>query len=70
MRKAEDGGWRKRNKLARSTCLQISGGLANVSAAWRPPSHLMKHREERDAFAILKSPKSVNANVPYSRKPN
>lgn len=29
-------------------------GLANVGAAWRPPSHLMKHREERAAFAILK----------------
>lgn len=36
-----------RNKQAGWTCLQISGGLANVSAAWRLPPHLMKHRRER-----------------------
>lgn len=50
-----EGEPREGNKIAGSMGLGISGVLANVSRAWRLSSHLMKHGEERGAFAILKA---------------
>lgn len=62
----ESRGKRKNPEIVGSMGLRISGVLANVSIAQRLSSHLMNHRDKRGTFAILKSHKSVNANVSYS----